>query len=64
MLVITFIKCARKISEKLTFLTPLYAHVCVLIRGLEMLVFQKILHTHLMDHPLYENVHPKAVFIR
>ena len=40
-----------KFSEKLTFLTPWYAHLRVLIRGLEMLVFQKILHTYLMDDP-------------
>ena len=38
--------------EKLTFLTPWYAHVRVRIRGLEMLVFQKILRTFLMDGPL------------
>ena len=41
-----------KFSEKLTFLTPWYAHVRVRIRGLEMLVFRKILRTHLMDGPL------------
>ena len=40
-------------TEKLTFLTPWYAHVRVRIRGLEMLVFQKILHTYLMDGPLH-----------
>ena len=38
-----------KFSEKLTFLTPWYAHVCVHIRGLEMLVFWKILRMNLMD---------------
>ena len=38
-------------SENLTFLTPWYAHVRVRIRGLEMLVFQNILHTYLMDGP-------------
>ena len=42
--------CA-KFSEKLTFLTPRYVHVCVLIRGLKMLVFRKILRTYLMDGP-------------
>ena len=31
-----------KFSEKLTFLTPWYVHVRVRIRGLEMLVFRKI----------------------
>ena len=41
-----------KFSEKLTFLTPWYAHVCVRIRGLEMLVFRKIWCTYLMDDPL------------
>ena len=40
--------CA-KFSEKLTFLTV------VRIRGLEMLVFWKIFHTHLMDDPLHVN---------
>ena len=39
-------------SEKLTFLTPRYGHVRVRIRGLEMLVFRKILRTYLMDGPL------------
>ena len=34
----TYVKC----SGKLTFLTPWYAHVRVLIRELEMLVFRKI----------------------
>ena len=41
-----------KLSEKLTFLTPWYVHVRVRIRGLEMLVFRKILRTYLMDGPL------------
>ena len=40
-----------KYSEKLIFLTPRYAHVRVRIKGLEMLVFWKILRTHLMDDP-------------
>ena len=40
-----------KFSEKLLFLTPSYAHVRVRIRGLEMLVFRKILRTYLMDDP-------------
>ena len=40
-----------KFSEKLTFLTPLYAHVRVRIRGLEMLVSRKMLGTYLMDDP-------------
>ena len=43
-----------KFSEKLTFLTPWYAHVRVRIRGLEMLVSWKILRTYLMDGPLKE----------
>ena len=38
-----------KFSEKLTFLTLWYAHVRVCIRGLEMLVFRKILRAYLMD---------------
>ena len=38
-----------KFSEKLTFLTLRYAHVRVRIRGLEMLVFRKILRVYLMD---------------
>ena len=40
-----------KFSEKLTFLTPWYAHVPGLIRGLEMLVFRKILCMYFMDGP-------------
>ena len=42
----------EKLSEKLTFLTPWYAHARVRIRGLEMLVFWNILRTYLMDGPL------------
>ena len=38
--------------EKLTFLTPWYSHVRVRIRGLEMLVFRKILRTYLVDDPI------------
>ena len=45
-----------KFSEKLSFLTPSYAHVRVRIRGLEMLVLRKILRTYLMDDPLPENL--------
>ena len=41
-----------KFSEKLTFLTLWYGHVYVRIKGLEMLVFRKILRTYLMDDPL------------
>ena len=38
-----------KYSEKLTFLTPLYAHIHAHIRGLEMLAFQKkFVHTKWM----------------
>ena len=40
-------------SEKLTSLTSLYAPIRVRIRGLEMLVFRKILRTYLMDDTLY-----------
>ena len=40
-----------KLSEKLTFLTHLYTHVRVRMRGLEVLVFGKILRTYLMDDP-------------
>ena len=39
-------------SEKLRFLTPSYAPLPVRIRGLEMFVFRKILHTYLMDRPI------------
>ena len=35
-----------KFLEKLTFLTPWYAHVRMRIRRQEMLVFQKILSTY------------------
>ena len=41
-----------KFSEKLTLLTPRYAHVRVRIRRLEMLVFRKVLRTYLIDGPL------------
>ena len=41
-----------KFSEGLTFLTPWCALGRVRIRGLEMLVFRKILRTCLMDGPL------------
>ena len=40
-----FSTCA-KFSEKLTLLTPWYTHVRVRIRGIEMLVFRKILRTY------------------
>ena len=38
-----------KVKKKLKFLTPWYAHVRVLIKGLEMLVFRKILRMYKMD---------------
>ena len=38
-------------SGKLTFVTPCYAHVCVRIKGLDMLIFRKILRTYQMDGP-------------
>ena len=41
-----------KFSEKLTFLTPRYAHVPVRIKRLEIMVFRKILRTYSMDDPL------------
>ena len=41
-----------KFSEKLTFLTPWYAHLRGRIRELEILVFQKILRTYLMAVPV------------
>ena len=44
-----------KFSEKLTFLTSWYAHIRVRNRRLEMLVFQKIVRTYLMDGPLLKN---------
>ena len=40
-----------KFSDKLTFLTPRYAHISVRIRELEILVFREILRTYLMDGP-------------
>ena len=40
-----------KFSEKTNISNPRYAHVRVRIRGLEMLVFPKILRTYLMDDP-------------
>ena len=49
-----------KFSEKLIFLTLWYTHVRVCIRGLEMLVFRKILRTYLMDDPLVIIRSPKA----
>ena len=45
-------------SEKLTFLTPWYANVRVRVRGLERLVFRKILRTYLMDDPFILNSLP------
>ena len=39
-------------SEKLTFLTPWYAHAHVRVKGLEILVFRKIPQTYLMNDPL------------
>ena len=52
-----------KFSEKLTFLTPWYAHVSVRVRELEMLVFRKILRTHLLDNP-YSFYHDLKDFTR
>ena len=43
-----------KSSKKLALLTPCYAHICVRNRGLERLVFRKILRTYLLDGPLQE----------
>ena len=40
-----------KFSEKLLFLTSWYAHIWVFIRGYEMLVFQKMLHTYRSSRP-------------
>ena len=56
-----------KFSEKLTLLTPWYAHVRVRINGLETLVFQKILRTYLKDDHLLgslkylERIHRKIL---
>ena len=47
----SFFKYVRKISRKTNILTPCYVDVRVRIRGLEMLVFRKILCTYLMDRP-------------
>ena len=41
-----------KFSEKLSFLTPRYAHVHVRMRGYEMMVFRKILDTYYMNDPI------------
>ena len=38
----SFIYYIRKLSEKLTFLTPWFAHVRTRIRGKEMFVFRKL----------------------
>ena len=46
-----------KFSEKITFLPPVYAHVRLRIRRLEMLVFRKTLHTCLM---IPEEIHQSA----
>ena len=53
------IKCVRKIFRKTNISNPWYAHVRVRIRGLKMLVFQKILRTYLMDGPCCDN-HPRS----
>ena len=50
-----------KFSEKLTFLTLWY--VRVRIRGLEMLVFRKILRAYLMDDPIFNYGTHKAVIL-
>ena len=47
------IKYVAKSSQKLTFLSPWYAHVRPGIGGLEMLIFRKILCVHLMDSMFY-----------
>ena len=41
-----------KFSGRQLFLTPWYANVRVRIRGLEMLVFRKLLRTYVMNDPL------------
>ena len=41
-----------KFFEKLTLLSPCYAHVRVRIKGLEMLDFRKISRTYLINDPL------------
>ena len=46
-----------KFFQKVTFLTPWYAHVRGRIRELEMLVFRKILRTYLMDGPFLTFTH-------
>ena len=45
------IKYVRRIFRKTNISTRWYAHLRVRIRGLEMLVFRKILCTYLMDDP-------------
>ena len=40
-----------KFTEKLTFLSALYAHVCVGTRGQELIVFQKNLHANWLADP-------------
>ena len=49
------IKYVRKIFRKTHILTSWYVHVRVRIRGLEILVFRKILRTYLMDDPYSES---------
>ena len=57
-----------KFSEKLTLLTPWYAHVREQIRGYEMLVFPKTLRTYYVDDSLDEwknnNNPPRITHIR
>ena len=50
-----------KFPEKLTLLTSWYAHERVRIRGLEMLVFLKILCTYLIDDSLRVNKRKKVL---
>ena len=52
----TSIKYVRKIFRKTNISNPLIHTLCVRIRGLEMLVFWKILHTYLMDDPKYNQL--------
>ena len=48
----SFIKYMRKIFRKTNISYPLISYVCVRIRGKEILLFRKILLTHLRNDPL------------
>ena len=55
MCLVSSIKYVRIFFRKTIISNPLIS-IRVRIRGLEMLVFRKILRTYLMDGPFYENL--------